>query len=311
MTTDTKGMVTIFEGPDGVGKTTLAKAYAKAKGHAYYHFGPYMGEDNIAHHYARVLRRAYEYGENVVLDRSWISERIYGPALRSYDRIGKYRQRSLERLAAACNTLVVMPVVPFETILASFGEKPELPKKEQLHAIYRSYFNRGPAALTNLPVLELNRANIDVMLEMIDHVSHERTIPHPLPWQTAGWLGMGTSCLLVGDRAAEPKKGYDLPDFQWPFGSFSCQGCSIWLSDQLAAYDVPERRLFWANADDPHIHSIVSEPWRDRVALGNTAELIVGLSSDSFVKCPHPQYWKRFHSDELYPLPVFLRGIFS
>ena len=32
--------LTIFEGPDGAGKTTLAKAYAELTGARYVHFGP-------------------------------------------------------------------------------------------------------------------------------------------------------------------------------------------------------------------------------------------------------------------------------
>lgn len=303
-----RGQVTIFEGPDGCGKTTLAREYAEETGAEYFHFGPFPGEDNIAHYYADALRRAAKGGRDIVLDRSWISERIYGPVLRGYDRIGPYRQRSLERLAASCGCRVVLPVVSVATIKESFGEKAELPKYEHLDRLYGGYYNPDTSTLTSLPILRIARAAPSKMVAMIKELDGQRTLPHPVGWETAGHLH-AMSVLLVGDRSAEPKLGFDLPDFQWPFGSFSCQGCSIWLSDQLVAAGVPEGRLAWANANDPSLSEILLYPWFDVITLGKTAELIVCLHRQNFHRCPHPQFWKRFHTHELYPLPTLLRSI--
>lgn len=91
------GRVVILEGPDGGGKTSLAKKLMKA-GFEYKHEGPPpVGVDLLAF-YLRKLWESLKSNRNVVHDRLWLGERIYGPIARDTDRIGMEGQILFERI---------------------------------------------------------------------------------------------------------------------------------------------------------------------------------------------------------------------
>lgn len=73
----------ILEGCDGVGKTTLANLLIH-KGYESLHFN-YDPNLSIKEKYSRILSK--DYGANVVLDRSFVSEMVYGPLRRGYSRL--------------------------------------------------------------------------------------------------------------------------------------------------------------------------------------------------------------------------------
>ena len=73
----------ILEGCDGVGKTTLANLLIH-KGYKSLHFD-YDPHLSIKEKYQRILSK--NYGANIVLDRSFISEMVYGPLRRGYSRL--------------------------------------------------------------------------------------------------------------------------------------------------------------------------------------------------------------------------------
>ncbi len=73
----------ILEGCDGVGKTTLANLLLH-RGYKSLHFD-YDPTLSIKEKYQRILSK--DYGDNIVLDRSFISEMVYGPLKRGYSRL--------------------------------------------------------------------------------------------------------------------------------------------------------------------------------------------------------------------------------
>lgn len=73
----------ILEGCDGVGKTTLANLLIY-RGYKSLHFN-YDPSLSIKEKYQKILSK--DYGENIVLDRSFISEMVYGPLKRGYSRL--------------------------------------------------------------------------------------------------------------------------------------------------------------------------------------------------------------------------------
>ncbi len=73
----------ILEGCDGVGKTTLANLLIH-RGYKSLHFN-YDPHLSIKEKYQRILSK--DYGDNIVLDRSFISEMVYGPLKRGYSRL--------------------------------------------------------------------------------------------------------------------------------------------------------------------------------------------------------------------------------
>lgn len=90
-------MIIIIEGPDGSGKTTLANTLAKNPGWEIKQFS-YPRTDlekaNMFDMYAEVLYA----GENIIVDRSWYSEIIYGPVMRDGSYISLEQMYELEDL---------------------------------------------------------------------------------------------------------------------------------------------------------------------------------------------------------------------
>lgn len=75
----------ILEGCDGVGKTTLANLLLY-RGYKSLHFD-YDPRLSIKEKYERILSK--DYGDNIVLDRSFVSEMVYGPLRRGYSRLSE------------------------------------------------------------------------------------------------------------------------------------------------------------------------------------------------------------------------------
>lgn len=124
------------------------------------------------------------------------------------------------------------------------------------------------------------------------------TLPHPLACATGGWLD--APVVLVGEALAEPKR--DDPLFRVPFVSFGDEGCSAWLTGQLADI-VDEDELLWANADDRYLGEALATDHRCLVvALGReAAQRLTGLGV-AHEEVNHPQHAKRFHHREPYAL---------
>ena len=76
----------ILEGCDGVGKTTLANLLIY-RGYKSLHFN-YDPSLSIKEKYQKILSK--DYGENIVLDRSFISEMVYGPLKGGYSRLSDH-----------------------------------------------------------------------------------------------------------------------------------------------------------------------------------------------------------------------------
>lgn len=150
--------LTIYEGPDGSGKTTAAKSYAEATGALYIHHGPYQGEELIHEHYVRSMLFAAGGQRDVVMDRCWLSEPIYGAAFRDgQDRIGPGRARALERLAQCCAVVVVRCLPPWRTVVDNYVQRhgqglEMLDKVEQLAEVYQGYQQLS----TSLPMVDMD-----------------------------------------------------------------------------------------------------------------------------------------------------------
>jgi hypothetical protein len=117
--------------------------------------------------------------------------------------------------------------------------------------------------------------------------------------------------LVVGEKV-----NTEIDLLGWPFVADT--GCSLWLARELELWHVDEQRLYWVNAftrdgreTDPKFIEALKP---DRiVTLGKTAELwakrnqVARLAKHTgaeaeLIHVAHPQFQKRFKSNELYPL---------
>jgi hypothetical protein len=215
----------------------------------------------------------------------------------------------LERLALRCQPVVVRCNPPLDVIKANFearkGEE-YLKDVDQLVQVAEAYDRMSTA----IPMVDydytVNGAWHGLELDLA--TAREFTGLHLTTMWSAG--NLRAKILLVGESFAE-RKNQD-PFFQWPFASFSDQGCSRWLTRQLIGAGIDEARLLWVNADQ------FTHPGHDYwiyagtdfvVALGAKASAKLselGVRHTSFV---HPQAWKRFHATEVYPLIQYLEEL--
>lgn len=295
--------VTIFEGPDCGGKSTAAREYARQTGARYLHLGPFprLGHRALPRLYADAIMPAVLGYQDVVLDRSWLSEPIYGRALREgKNRVGSANQRILERLMLRCQAAVVLCLPPWDDVRRVFvsRQKDELLQGEaMIRSVYQDYTTL--AKQTHLPVTVHDYTHVD-----LDHtmalVDASRSYEHHGSDSAGAWEA---NLWLVGESFTEHTNDSNL--FRWPFSNFSNDGCSRWLAEQLVTGDcVSERRLGWINSDriTTSVASHLAGSNRIVIALGDAADRRLTKLLVPHTSVPHPQAWKRFHHHELYPL---------
>lgn len=300
-TPSTSRKLTIFEGPDGGGKSTAAEAYAKYVGAKYVHFGPLPNvKDGLARMYVEAMLPALLGYQDVVFDRCWLSEVPYGSAFRDgADRLGHSAVRMLERLALRCGGTVVYCLPEWTTVRNNYLSRKEieyLQNEDQLQHVYEVYASQT----TDLPSVffdyTTDRSDSPFYIDLSDKVEARRQRRHPLSVATAG--NWDADVVLVGESFAE-RKDQD-PWYQWPFASFSNQGCSQWLTKQLNSIGISERDLLWVNADQDLSSVIGAE--KQVIALGTSASQSLLVSGIVHERIPHPQSWKRFNGKQRYPL---------
>jgi hypothetical protein len=285
--------LTIFEGCDGSGKSTQAKKFAEKTGALYVHF-PALPRvtKNLARMYVEAMLPALLGYQDVVFDRSWLSEPPYSIAFREgRERLGVADYRMLERLALRCGAVVVLCDPGWDIVKANYMSRKHLEMlndESQLKVVYDIYKNMEKS--TSLSVTKFDYYNDAQFVRFSNYC-------HLLHTQTAG--NIYAPYILVGESFAERKDNDSF--YQWPFASFSNEGCSQWLTERLHAHGVPESDLLWVNADQD-LSFILGLTPKHVFALGNEAYSELYRNKIPATVIPHPQYWKRFHSRETYPL---------
>lgn len=132
----------VLEGCDGVGKTTLAATFASHHDYAVVHAARTPEGEDLFAKYRAILARP----GRLVLDRSFVSELVYGPLDRGRSRL-TFDQAA--RLAAAAvqrgGVLVHLTGRPEQIaarLLARDGNAPALPRIRALTAAYTDVFTR-------------------------------------------------------------------------------------------------------------------------------------------------------------------------
>lgn len=104
-------MIIIIEGPDGSGKTTLAEKLHKQTKYPIVHMSqPKTDEEKklMLGEYLQTVRN----GKNMIFDRCWYSEMVYGPIMRGSSAISYPDMYMLEEQLAKAGAIIVYATGP-------------------------------------------------------------------------------------------------------------------------------------------------------------------------------------------------------
>lgn len=292
--------LTIIEGPDGAGKSTLIEKLQDVWGSVkMIHHGAYPGvtERELPAKYLHpMLQRSITH---LIYDRSWCAEPIYGAAMRGgADRIGIGWRRMLERVALSERGVVVLALPPYSRCLATFAARRDreyLDHVEKLKRVYNGYLQLKTA----LPMFRYDYESMslgDVRRLLEQHRPTLNLGPGIGRWAP------GEVTLLVGERSNDVN-ALRYPKLVFVSSRGGSGGCGPWFAEQLEKLGVGEDQLYWVNAVDPR--NIATDPKfieqlqpKRVIALGGVAASWCKDIGVEAVEIEHPQYWKRFHHHE-------------
>lgn len=300
-------MIIILEGPDGAGKTTLAEALRHRlqpdRMTQIVKHGPYTNlvPEELCKIYFRSMTQALTYNDHVIMDRSWLSERIYGNVYRGgADRVDMPRKRMLERVALARGAVVVHCQPSFELCATAFTSRSDdeyLDTLKQLQQVYDEY--ETLKLHTSLPVIHYDYQydEVDALITKIKAASTEN-----------GSEGGGSfkegNYLMLCDRG--PRANVRPGAAVIPFINFlDNDGPSRMLADTLEREGVPESKCYWVNTQTyqgtPTNPAFIRELKPSRIfALGNNAFTWALNNSVQAHKLPPPLYHMQNYPNQPY-----------
>ncbi len=308
----------ILEGPDGAGKSTLARELEK-KGYAVTPFGvpPKAARKNeesmfrfFFDPFVRLTRLSRTANPpRIVCDRLHLSDRIYAPLMRGGTPMTYRAEALIERYLEALDGQVIICLPPRRVALANWRARPgqEYVKKEKIfHQVYDGYVRLLFDVKRNRNFIWYDYTRHRVG-SFVNHLMGIRGFPLP-----AGVVGsQRPRFLFVGERPGRGGPRVDLP-------FLTTRDCSGWLFDAIREAGYPEDEVAFVNAinaraEDNNLGAIIagleSRGPLTRVSLGVIAHAALTHLGGSHHPLAHPQYAKRFKSKERANYVSSLRAI--
>lgn len=326
-----KGII-VVDGPDAVGKTSLARAICSRTNGYYIHL-TYRMKDQMFLYQSAALRFAAKKSQSqlVVIDRHWPSEATYGQVYRtgsSHPLMGRMMDRVLLKHSALYVLCIPTSRDPMEVarrhaemkgqrvemydggmekiaqkyIDLYYGKEP--PSEGWEHDDYNTWLMAQGGMRKRLDTLVYDMSHymgckqgefIDELLGNL-HV-HQKAQFQPAHGLLPQPLGHARTAkfLFIGEKLKPKTKG-----LEWPF--YEYRNSSLFLTQALHLANHDETKAMWVNACDPGgediAHLLSSRYQLKVVALGMQAQYLAeDLHRRWKVKyhcCRHPQYAKRF-----------------
>lgn len=148
-------MLVIIEGPDGAGKTTLVSALHRAIPAAHVtHHGPLPGVTNLSEIYHQSM---VEHSGLTIIDRAWVSERIYGTVCRGVNRISFGERMELEQKALSLGVVEVVCLPSLQACMKTWRKREEYIRDErQFMTIYGKYAVYNAVMTNPMPRIQYN-----------------------------------------------------------------------------------------------------------------------------------------------------------
>jgi thymidylate kinase len=290
-------MIIILEGPDGGGKTTLAEALrallsTSKMTHVIKH-GPYKGvqSEDLSKIYFRSMTQALTYDDNVIMDRSWLSEPIYGHVYRGgANRVDMPRRRMLERVALSRGAVVVHCQPSFEKCADTFIERSDieyLDTIEQLKLVYNEYEQLKQH--TALPIIHYDYTE-DALSDLVQQL-HDKSYTNN---HSGGGCFRQGNILMLCDKG--PRTNVRASAAVVPFINFQDNdGPSRMLAETLEREGVTEDQIYWINTQSylgtPTDPGFINELKPAKIfALGNNAYTWALNNDVRAHKLPPPLY---------------------
>lgn len=144
----------IIEGIDGTGKTTLAKKINKL-GYEYIHFPHNTEVNDLFAFYSEYHENKNDMMNKYVLDRSFISEFVYGNAIRNFSRISDNELSRLINIYSQNESLILLIMDSKENLLNRLSNKEDIFIIENYYDSIITYYKK---------FYELHKNNINIIL---------------------------------------------------------------------------------------------------------------------------------------------------
>lgn len=297
----------ILEGPDGSGKTTLAKSLVEQFGAHYMHL-TYRFPNRMFTYHTAALEMAIRQAKTqpVIIDRWWPSINIYDDEFRG-KRSFPLAGRMLDRAGMANGVIYVacMPgdmeqfVRDFEKRKAEGGEM-----YETVGGVHERYVDWWSTMTDRADMITYDRFTDGIDMMEFGRRLRAKFVEvnariNPEVWQNRQFGGNfhqgARKYFIVGERS-NPKGRHEV----WPF--FDNGYSSFWVTNVLEQAGISEYDLQWANAIDTSgwgqpalLKKVINRYGPHTVlALGGKAEKVLWSAGIKCDKLPHPAYVKRF-----------------
>tara|TARA_Y100001963_G_C6757576_1_gene437724 strand:+ start:767 stop:1777 length:1011 start_codon:yes stop_codon:yes gene_type:complete len=320
-----QGQIIVLDGPDAVGKTTLAEAFLKKYPDTKYLHLIYRWKDKIFDYHTAAMKLAGKWAmtHNVIIDRWWPTEACYASVYRNTSA-WPLQGRFHERVALKYGAVYVLCLPDEKTISRHerlkkerdemydniddlcklyhklyYGDKKHIDKGNYIDQLILS----GGLEDTSYYIpytIDRWGAHLNTFTEMVMHVASKM---REMQWLDAltpseqNILGhrQFAKYLLVGDQVNPKYK-----NIFWPF--FEYGNSSLYLTEAMHKMWLKERDFIWTNSRDhtgkPDVKFIraAKEEKIKVIALGTKALGVMnefGINPDACLH--HPQWYKRFN----------------